>query len=432
LWIKISKYFWPPPQNRKSGGEITHNLKLPSTQTSMDVVIPTTAKDYATLHECVASIFKYVADVRHIYLISKERPALHRLSSQDQERVKWVDEGCGPVTLQQSARHLGSRRMDLEGATNGVSENFHRLGWLFQQCIKLEASKWCGPQLSRRHLICDSDVVFFRPVTMVEDGVSLLSWQPDYFHAPYFEHVEKLTGGRVVRVDPHMSGIAHHMVFDEECLNALRKIVAATSHDGNVDGDDVDDDVATPLWQAFLQWVILPPSGTAAASEYELYFNFALSEFSDTHRARALRIRDNSGTFNVDSSSYLLKHCEHHDRMVGRRNPIEDALDVREWHFAAYHSRTLPIWQFLTIKDQMTKDRIRADPQIAINAMLPFKDKPMYTTTLHKEEIEVVDVVEEIGLESKEVEVAEVEVDEVEQTTTKEEEDSAVPADDLD
>ena len=44
----------------------------------------------------------------------------------------------------------------------------------------------------------------------------------------------------------------------------------------------------------------------------------------------------------------------------------------------------------------------------------------------------MVDVVEEIGLGSKEVEVDQVEVDQVEQTTTKEEEDSAVPADDLD
>jgi hypothetical protein len=357
----------------------------------MDVVIPTTAKDYATLHECVASVFRYVADARHVYLVSREKPPLDALSARDRARVRWVDEESGPVTFKQAARYVGSRGAGAgggggssgggggssgggsssgsgssSGGGGGVSENFHRLGWLFQQCIKLEASKWCGPQLSRRHLVCDSDVVFFRPVAMVENGVSLLSWQPDYLHAPYFEHAERLTGGRVKRVDPHMSGIAHHMVFDEVCLDALRRDVATTSSDG------------APLWRAFLQWVVLPPGGTAAASEYELYFNFALAGFPGTHRARALRIRDNSGVFGRDPSSYLLKQCKHHSRTVGRRNPARDGRDTRDWHFAAYHCRTLPIWQFLTLKDEATKIRVRANPQLAIDAMLLFKDKPQY------------------------------------------------------
>ncbi|KAH8062959.1 hypothetical protein JL721_8574 [Aureococcus anophagefferens] len=205
----------------------------------LDVVIPTVTKDYPTLGECVTSIFRYVADVRFVWLVSKERPPLADLAAAHAARV--------------------------------------------------------------------SDIVFFRRVTMVEDGVALLSWQPEYKHGPYFEHLDKITGGRVRRVDERMSGVAHHMVFDEACLDGLRAVVRTAT--------------GSPLWRAFLEYAVVPEGGDiAAGSEYELYFNYALAEFPKTHRARALRMRDNSGVFDLDPSSYKLNVKDHHYRMVGARD----------------------------------------------------------------------------------------------------------------
>ncbi|KAH8046173.1 glycosyl transferase [Aureococcus anophagefferens] len=171
----------------------------------LDVVIPTVTKDYPTLGECVTSIFRYVADVRFVWLVSKERPP-------------WP---TSPPPTPRASVHQA----------RGVGR--------------------CGEALSRRHLIVDSDIVFFRRVTMVEDGVALLSWQPEYKHGPYFEHLDKITGGRRRRADERMSGVAHHMVFDEACLDGLRAVVRTAT--------------GSPLWRAFLEYAVVPEGGDIAA-----------------------------------------------------------------------------------------------------------------------------------------------------------------------
>ncbi|KAK7253242.1 hypothetical protein SO694_00001173 [Aureococcus anophagefferens] len=331
----------------------------------LDVVIPTVTKDYPTLGECVTSIFRYVADVRFVWLVSKERPPLADLAAAHAARVRWVDEATGPATLKEASRHVGTKRPGQ--SPRGVEKDYGRLGWLYQQCIKLEASKWCGEALSRRHLIVDSDIVFFRRVTMVEDGVALLSWQPEYKHGPYFEHLDKITGGRVRRVDERMSGVAHHMVFDEACLDGLRAVVRTAT--------------GSPLWRAFLEYAVVPEGGDiAAGSEYELYFNYALAEFPKTHRARALRMRDNSGVFDLDPSSYKLNVKDHHYRMVGARDAARDARDDRDWDLAAYHCRVLPLAHFAlnATKDDALRRRIAADPRVCVHILKALKDAPSF------------------------------------------------------
>ena len=331
----------------------------------LDVVIPTVTKDYPTLGECVTSIFRYVADVRFVWLVSKERPPLADLAAAHAARVRWVDEATGPATLKEASRHVGTKRPGQ--SPRGVEKDYGRLGWLYQQCIKLEASKWCGEALSRRHLIVDSDIVFFRRVAMVEDGVALLSWQPEYKHGPYFEHLDKITGGRVRRVDERMSGVAHHMVFDEACLDGLRAVVRAAT--------------GSPLWRAFLEYAVVPERGdVAAGSEYELYFNYALAEFPRTHRARALRMRDNSGVFDLDPSSYKLNVKDHHYRMVGARDAARDARDDRDWDLAAYHCRVLPLAHFAlnATKDDDLRRMIAADPRVCVHILGALKDAPTF------------------------------------------------------
>ena len=62
----------------------------------LDVVIPTVTKDYPTLGECVTSIFRYVADVRFVWLVSKERPPLADLAAAHAARVRPRAPSAGP------------------------------------------------------------------------------------------------------------------------------------------------------------------------------------------------------------------------------------------------------------------------------------------------------------------------------------------------
>lgn len=330
----------------------------------LDVVIPTCEKDYPNLCECIKSVLDYVVGVRTVWLVSRDEPPLAGLAPEHRARVAWVDEATGPVTLCGAATHVGAKREAQDA--NGVGADYRRLGWLYQQCIKLDASSWI-PTLSRWHLIVDSDLVFFRRTTMVEDNVGLLSWQPDYKHAPYFEHLDRLTGGAVGRVDEAMSGVAHHMVFDEVCLRALRALVA--EHNGGA-----------PLWRAFLECCVVDLAGdVTAASEYELYFNYALGTFPKTHRARALRIRDNSGSFDLAPDvSFLMGSKLHHRRMIGPRHAGRDGADSRKWSLAAYHCRVLPLQHFVlsATKDAGLRKKIVENPAICVHLLKGIVDAP--------------------------------------------------------
>ena len=341
---------------------------------ALDVVIPTCAKDYKFLDQCIESVCRYVEDMRWVWVVSKEPPPLANVKPEYAARVRWVDEATGPATLQEIARHVGVKGPAGQRSINGVAADHGRLGWLYQQCIKLEARKWCGTELSRVHLVLDSDVVFFRRVTMVDEGVALLSWQPDYQHQPYFDHIRALTGGRVGRLDETRSGVAHHMVLDEACLDALKNVVFEAC--------------GAPLWVAFLNHIPVPTNGTdvAGGSEYELYFNFALGEFPDTHRARPLRVRDNSGFFDADdASSYKFAVNGHHHRMVGKRDIIRDAKDARDWAFGAYHRRRLDLAKFVfgMTTDEDLRTMLEADPSSAAHVLgaFGFRDDPVLRKT---------------------------------------------------
>lgn len=89
------------------------------------------------------------------------------------------------------------------------------------------------------------------------------------FHPPYFKHFKRLFPDMLI-FNPGMSGIAHHMVFSRTIIKNIIDDVSRTHP------DDI-------FWRTFIRNADNDPSG---ASEYEIYFNYALTHHNNMVIAR--------------------------------------------------------------------------------------------------------------------------------------------------
>lgn len=172
-----------------------------------------------------------------------------------------------------------------------------RCGWYLQQLIKLYAG-FVLPDILNKWLVIDADSFFLKPVSFFEDGKSLLNFGSEY-HRPYFEHMKRLHP-TLHRMNPALSGITHHMLFDKEIIDALFNMVSEYNK--------------KPFFQAFLSCIDPAHFSKSGASEYEIYFNFALKHFPQKVLVRGLNW-SNQRTLNT-SLNYDYIACHWYDRIV--------------------------------------------------------------------------------------------------------------------
>ena len=184
--------------------------------------------------------------LRNIYIISVEEP----------EEGIWVPESAFPFSIDDVKAIIKS--------TNG------REGWYLQQLLKLYVFRTidCADHV----LLFDSDCVICRPVTFIDDKI-LLDWSEE-IHVPYFSHMLRVSG--IEQLDKGKSGIADHMLVRRDIMEGLLSKIEG--HTGK------------EAWRALLEEVEpayynYPSSGM---SEYELYFNYALTYYPNEHRLRRL------------------------------------------------------------------------------------------------------------------------------------------------
>lgn len=223
------------------------------TDDPIDVVIPCCRNDLDTLDLCIAGIRKNCSQIRRVIVVSSEPFT---------DEAEWFDEKNYPFNKESIALYLLSQ--DTQLANQYLSKPNSRVGWYYQQLLKLYAS-FVIPHLSPNLLIVDADAIFLRPVVFLDEfncglytagGGGLCGIQ---YHRPYFDHAEKLIPG-LEKVFPNYSGIAHHMLFQKPVLDDLFNEVKTTH--------------GTELWKAFCQCVEIKEIHGSGASEYEIYFNF--------------------------------------------------------------------------------------------------------------------------------------------------------------
>lgn len=218
------------------------------TQAPIDVVIPCVKKDLETLELCIAGIRANCAQIRRVIVVSKTRLT---------DSAEWVDEKIFPFTKDEVAFEIFRNE---EQAEKYRSNPKNRLGWIFQQLLKLYAP-FVIENISTNVLILDADTIFLRPVTFLQlNGAGCFNPGTEH-HAPYFDHMHRLLPG-LHRVHPQLSGISHHMLFQLCLLNDLK--TAIEEYHGSL------------LWKALLHCIDHRELFGSCLSEYEIYFNYAL------------------------------------------------------------------------------------------------------------------------------------------------------------
>jgi hypothetical protein len=229
---------------------LTHVL-YPLEQAPIDVIIPCTAKDTPTLDLCIEGIRKNGKNVRRVIVISSEPLT---------DQAEWFDEKKFPFTKYDIALEI----LQDETKAQQLLSKDSRIGWIYQQFLKLYAS-FVIPNISSNILMLDADTIFLKPVNFVGSSGEGLYNPGIEHHPPYFRHAARLIPG-FKRVFKEYSGISHHMLFQRSVLEDLMREVRLYHH--------------VEPWRAFCRCIDQRYLHQSSLSEYEIYFNFAFMRTS--------------------------------------------------------------------------------------------------------------------------------------------------------
>ena len=243
----------------------------------IDVVIPCVRKDLETLELSINGIRKNGKNVRRVIIVSKEPLT---------DSAEWFDEAKFPFTKWDVAVEMFQG--DEEAAAEYSASPRSRIGWLYQQLLKLYAT-FVIPDISSNVLVLDADVIFLNPV----EFMSPITNGPYFsvgreYHKAYFDHAARLLPG-IKRVNMQHSGIAHHMLLQRPILEDLFGLISA--HHG------------MDAWKAFCRCIDLEEKYKSPYSEYEVYFNFTMLR-TNQGSVRNLRWSD---VFNLKNMEWYRK-----------------------------------------------------------------------------------------------------------------------------
>lgn len=219
---------------------------------AIDIVIPCHSKDIPTLNRTIDSIRNNISGIRRVIVVSSEPYT---------DKAEWFDEALFPFTKEKIALEIYKTKdiADME-----LHKPKTRLGWLFQQFIKLYAP-FCIPGISSNVLLVDADVIFLKKIQVLQkNGAGLYAVSTEY-HVPYFTHASKILP-ELKKVHRNFSGITHHMLFQKEILVDLFNHIYAYH------GEEP--------WVIMARHVAMDSDNRiigSGMSEYEIYFNFAFS-----------------------------------------------------------------------------------------------------------------------------------------------------------
>ncbi len=241
-------------------------------QEPIDVVIPCVDKDLLTLELCIEGIRNNGANIRRIIVVS---PKKYTASAE------WFDEKQFPFNKTDIALALFSSK---KKADSYLSSENNRTGWLFQQLIKLYAMQVI-PNLSSNVLLLDADTIFLSPITFINEKRGAI-FHPalDEGYLPYLKHAKHLLPG-FHSPHPEYSGVSHHMLIQKSILESLF--------------NEVESRHKKPFWQVFCSFVNKKDIYLLGASEYEIYFNYALAK-TDQVSIQELKWDNIADLYNLD------------------------------------------------------------------------------------------------------------------------------------
>jgi len=243
----------------------------------IDVVIPCSSKDQKILPFCIEGIQKYAKNIRRIIVVSKERLSLD---------AEWFSEDKYPFTKEDLAYEIFSGNK--KKAQKFLSRKNCRIGWIFQQFLKLYAP-FVIPDISPNVLVVDADLIFINPTSFMNEKGEPFFNVGDEYHRPYFEHMKRVLPD-LVKVHEQYSGVTHHMLFQKPILEDLFSLISQQHK--------------KTAWKALCRAINKNDVHQSSLSEYEIYFNFALLR-SDQAKIRPLPFKNVSPLKNIEKYKKL-------------------------------------------------------------------------------------------------------------------------------
>lgn len=226
---------------------------------SIDVVIPCHPKDLRTLELVIDGIKKHGKDIARIIVVSDTVLT---------QNAEYFDQKKYPFSKYDIA--LAIFRGDKEQADAYVQQSNNKIGWVYQQLLKLYAV-FVIPNISDNILMLDADTIFLRDINFIEtinnQDYALYNTGIE-FHKSYFEHAQRLLPG-FSKVFPEYSGICHHMLMQRYILQDLFREIQ------NYHAQE-----SREVWEIICSCIdinVLLTAPSCCFSEYELYFNFVFS-----------------------------------------------------------------------------------------------------------------------------------------------------------
>jgi Family of unknown function (DUF6492) len=245
-------------------------IHYPLTNDPIDVVILAHPKDTETLGYCIKGIRENCMNLRRVIVVSSIRLS---------DECEWFNEKNFPFSLNDVVLAIG--REDENKAKKYFHHHWRPPGWYLQQLLKLYAP-FVIPDISSNVLVLDADTIFMNPVNFLNGsngGLFCVSHlRPKQRYLKFAERLipdYKKTKGY---------SICHHMLFQKPILEHL--FYTVEKHHKNV------------FWKAFCYAVDL--GRNKGASEYEVYFNFALNH-SDQVEIRELKWKNSHDLKKADS-----------------------------------------------------------------------------------------------------------------------------------
>ncbi len=235
------------------------------TQDPIDVVIVCHEKDKVTLDHCIQGIKENCIHVGQVFIVSAKK-----LSNQ----AKWFSEKNFPFSKSEIALEIA--KGDKKKSEKFLQSKGRGAGWYYQQLLKLYAS-FVIPNISQNVLVLDADTLFMNPTSFLnEAGGGLFCISHEKAKQNYLDHAKRLLPN-YQRIFPEYYSVCHHMLIQSPILKDLFSRVERHHR--------------IPFWRAFCRSVDF--EGEKGASEYEIYYNFALRH-TDQVEVRELKWRNSA------------------------------------------------------------------------------------------------------------------------------------------
>ncbi len=215
-----------------------------------DILFLCHEKDMESLKESIKYAQKNVVGYRKIFLLSKK----NFLPDED---IVFVDEKLFPFSKSDIAKYASEERV----------------GWYYQQFLKLYFLKVIGNKSLDNVLVIDADTIFLKKTNFFEGGVPLYNIEIGK-HDPYYSIVK-----RVFDIDfPVLSysGVTHHMLFQRKYIMEILKL---RSKDNDLE-----------FWEKVM--TNIDKNTESGFSEYILYFNYMLKFNKNKIRIRKIKFID--------------------------------------------------------------------------------------------------------------------------------------------